>query len=149
MADHAALVTVRKAVELIQAQAGGFTCELERWHDIAPDECPLVSVEVGPDIAVSEFGTDAVNHIDSLLTLYTDIYVAAVRVDAMAQAFDVRTAIHKALLADPTLGLSAVHTVRYGGAEEVEREPAKATQCLMYRVVWQAHYRTSYADPTA
>lgn len=112
-------------------------------------ELPAVSVDFGDDPPLDDSGADNFAFLDSLLGIETTIYLKDDEEQKVRTALlNARTAIHKALMADRTLGLSFVIDTRYGGAERplVVADSEFVTGQLICR--WRVHYRMNITDPS-
>ncbi len=151
MADHRALRVVDEIRTLLLAQEtlAGNNVHIGRWLTIDEAEGSVMDIEIGSDDAVSEFGTDAVNHIDSVIRIYVDLYDYTHQDgrDLLGRLFQMRSEVHIALLADVTLGLSFVLSCRYMGTEDVETEDG-GRKLGALRSVWDIAYRMDFTDPT-
>jgi hypothetical protein len=113
-------------------------------------ELAAVSVDYGADEPVSDTGYANLANIDSNLELLTTIVVKEADEQAVLQALlDRRVAIHKALMADRSLGLTTfVIDTRPAGAAAPDLDvstdmPAGSLTCR-----WIVHYRMNLADPS-
>ncbi len=111
-------------------------------------EIPAQSVRMGEDVPLEEDGASNFSFIDSLLTVEIDLLVKEKDVEAtISKLMELRTAVHIALMADRSLGLTFVIDTRYGGAS------APATDVKDYIVGgltsrWHIHYRQNVGDPS-
>jgi hypothetical protein len=114
-------------------------------------ELPAVSITIGDDSALEEDGATNFAFLDSLLSLAFRIVVKVddgdEEEDAIGQLLDVRRAVHVALMADQTLGLTFVIDTRYGGADAPILDGISENMCGMMDCRWSVHYRMNYADP--
>ncbi len=153
MAEHRALRALKalRDIHLAAETIAGDRVEIGRWGRINPEDCPFISIEMGPDVAVDQFGTDALNHIDSVHRVWIDLYESTtLEAEALVERlFEMRAESHIAILADTQLGLPAfVISTRYQGAEEPDREQEGARKVTMLRTEWDVAYRMLYTDPT-
>ncbi len=153
MAEHRALQALKALRDILLAAetVAGDRVELGRWGRITDEDCPFISIEQGPDLAVDQFGTDALNHIDSVQRVWVDLYESTVlEGEALVEShFLMRAQSHIAILADTQLGLPAVVlSTRYQGSEAVDREQQGGRKVAMLRTEWDVAYRMLYTDPT-
>lgn len=111
-------------------------------------ELPAITVNIGTDDPVSDLGADNLRFIDSLLELRLTAYAqdtsqSAVLTDLMA----LRVGVHKALMADQTLGLGFVMSTRYGGADAPEVATEGAYLAGRLDMTFRVLYRMSVTDP--
>lgn len=111
-------------------------------------ELPAVTVNIGADDPVSDLGTDNLAFIDSILEVRCSAYAQDTSQAAvMADLLELRVGIHKALMADQSLGLSFVMATRYGGAEAPEIATEGAYLAGRLDCTFRVHYRMSVTDP--
>lgn len=111
-------------------------------------ELPAVTVTFEDDEPTSEFGTDNIAFIDSLLTVQVKTFAVgdseqSVKLSLMAQ----RRQVHVALMADPTLSLDFVMVPRYGGAAAPEIDASTEAVVGSLETTWRYLYRMNIADP--
>ena len=125
----------------------GSNVERGRVYDVDPANAPALSIYQGADEPV-EGDSQAWPVRDSLLTVYVDIHVKQTST-AETTLNQVRKELAIALMADLSLGLSFVHQIIEGAADDPERsgEAEKPTQTQ--RTTWQVHYRRSVTDPSS
>jgi hypothetical protein len=111
-------------------------------------ELDAMTINLGDDSPVSEFGTDNVAFIDSILSVPIVSYAKATTEYELRRALSrLRRQMHQALMADVTLGLSfMVHTM-YGGAKAVEIETDGDSPVGQQESLWRVHYRMNITDP--
>ena len=105
---------------------------------------PSISVLIGPDDVANKNSA----FINWELTVYTDITISSTDEDVDALAQNVRKEIHKALMADYTLGLDFVTEVDPIGQQEPKRSDDSDFYSSVTSVAWLVRYRTSVADPS-
>lgn len=151
---HRAEQIVDAIVAAIAAQANlGVNSEnvyAHRTLSLADDqgEMDAITVNIGDDEPMSEFGNDSINLIDSLLQLSVVGYVIAdTEPLCKTSLFNVRRRIHQALLADQTLGLTFVPGIRYGGAGAPQLDGSTKQIVGSLESRWFVHYRMNVTDP--
>jgi hypothetical protein len=111
-------------------------------------EMPAQCVRLGEDKPLDDDGASNFSFIDSLLFVEIDLYAKEIDIEAtITKLMQLRTAIHIALMADRSLGLSFVIDTRYGGAEAPEAEQ-KDYVVGRLTTSWQVHYRQNIGDPS-
>ena len=105
---------------------------------------PSISVLIGSDDVANKNSA----FINWELTVYTDIFIASKDEDVDALTQGVRKEIHKALLADYTLGLDFVTEVDPLGQQDPKHSDDSDVYTSFTRVAWLVRYRTSVADPS-
>lgn len=150
MTDHRALQCFKAArTALIAANTrAADNVEIGRSADLTEDEPDAIDIRFGPDAPVNEFGTDRLDVIDSIQRMYVDLYTRSIEHEerVVDQIYELRSQTHAALLADPTLGLAFVISIRYQGTEDFEPLNAGDRVGAM-RTVWDIAYRMDYANP--
>lgn len=158
MAEHRALQVLR-AVKgaLVDATRAGSNVAIGRQSPIELTDHDAIDILAGPDIPVTEFGTDNNATIDSVLRVYVDLHTRAIEADperVLVQLHELRAESHVALLADISsaglgkLGLAFVVSCRYAGTEPLLTE-AGGDRLGALRTIWDVAYRMSYTDPTS
>lgn len=107
-------------------------------------EFPAVSVLVGDDTPATRNNA----FIDWELTVYVDIFIRDKSVDVDALMLGVRKDLHKAIMADPTQGLSFVTDTMPLGQQEPDRSSEGDQYSSATRTSWQVSYRSSVSDPS-
>jgi hypothetical protein len=150
MADHHAWQVVKRVRDLLLAAntAAGQRVYLGAVSAVDPTVGPAIDVNVGGDSAVSPFGVDNTQFVDSVQRVYVDLFASSAEAGekALDQIYLLRTQVHRALLADYTLGLTFVASVRYQGVEEL-RDINGGLIVGVQRNVWDVGYRMDYSDP--
>lgn len=108
------------------------------------DELPAIGVMLGDDTRQNRNSA----FIDWQLTVFTDILVGGTDADVDAIMLATRLNIHKAIMADTTLGLPYVIDVNPIGQQEPERSNEGDRYTSATRVSWQVTYRSSLTDPS-
>jgi len=149
MAEHRALQVLRAIQSVLVAAntRAGANVEIGRTSNI--DDGDAIDLNVGPDSAVSPYGTDVIGFIDSVQTVYVDLHTRSIehQEDVMRQMYQLRAQSHVALLADPKLGLpGVVGSIRYQGADVLDREIA-GDRIGSMRTTWDVAYRMEYDNP--
>lgn len=146
---HRALQGIDALVSLLVANG--------RWSDrvykmrprpLAEDELESVFVMPGEDIPNAPAGSWNMAVIDSQQV----VKVTAVRTggqddELLSALYDDRAAIHVALMADITAGLSFVTEVRYLGAGEPVLDGEASRLVGVYETRWALLYRMNFTDP--
>lgn len=130
----------------------GYTGEVykHRAQSLAHEqaELPATSVDFGEDSSVEDDGASNLSFLDSLLTVETTIFVSeAEESDARTKLLDMRRSIHRALMADRSLGLVFVIDTRYGGADAPEINAETESMIGRLACRWAVHYRMNITDP--
>lgn len=108
------------------------------------DELPLVSVDFGDDTPAA----DNTQFIDSVLTVPTTaVAVGPEERDVKLKLLELRREVHRAIMADPTLGLAFVVYTNYGGAAEPVYETDGELLVGELTSNWFVHYRMNVLDP--
>lgn len=105
---------------------------------------PLVVIRMGDDDPVSR----GAQHIDSDLSVHTDIYVSTTSDDLDSLTLAVRLAIHKALMADITQGLGFVIDTQPQGQSEPDYSGEGEDYAGGTRLSWKITYRSNLQDPS-
>jgi hypothetical protein len=115
----------------------------------ASDEMPCVTVNYGADQPLDPLGALNLSFLDSLIEVSTVGFVGADdEPSAMSALMDMRTAIHVALLADPTQGLGFIINTRYAGATEPALDSSTQRILASLKSSWFVHYRMNVSDPS-
>lgn len=112
-------------------------------------ELPAISIDFGEDSPLDDDGASNLAFLDSLVSVMATIYTrGSEEIEVRRALMAARTAMHIAIMADRTLGLSFVVDTRYGGADEPEINAE--TEYLAGRLVcrWAVHYRMNITDPS-
>lgn len=126
----------------------GDNVALGRVTNLVEDDLPAIDINIAEDSPTSETGADSLGFIDSLLRVYVDVHVSTVldpRV-ALHAAYQLRSEIHVALMANDKLGFSWVHAVRPMGAEDYTPDLGSVRVGSM-RTLFDIWYRTAYLSP--
>lgn len=109
------------------------------------DQLPAHSVDFGEDQrAESKF----IGTIDSVLTVITTVVATAADEQALRTLLlDLRREQHRAVMADPKLGLAFVVNTLYGGAEAPEILTDGEELVGVLASSWLVHYRMNPQDP--
>lgn len=112
------------------------------------DELPAISVDFGEDAPFNADGAAGFDFIQSVLTVNLTIIVAGTdEHDVRADLLSFRSEVHRAMTAQPRLGLAGVLSVNYGGAEAPE-VLFEGDVCLGALVcVWGILYETAAQNP--
>ena len=141
---HKAIVVRDKVASLLEPlETSGTVREITKGARHANDY-PSISVLIGPDDVADKNSA----FINWELTVYTDIFIASKDEDVDALTQGVRKEIHKALLADYTLGLDFVTEVDPLGQQDPKHSDDSDVYTSVTRVAWLVRYRTSVADPS-
>jgi hypothetical protein len=115
----------------------------------ASDEVPCASVNYGADQPLDPLGASNLSFLDSLIEVPIVSFVGADdEPGAMSALMDMRAAIHVALLADQTQGLSFIINTRYGGATEPALDSSTQRILASLKSSWFVHYRMNLLDPS-
>lgn len=138
-------IVIRNAIisSLEPLEISGTVREITRGARNA-NNYPSISVLIGSDDVANKNSA----FINWELTVYTDIFIASKDEDVDALAQGVRKEIHKALLADYTLGLDFVTEVDPLGQQDPKHSDDSDVYTSVTRVAWLVRYRTSVADPS-
>lgn len=113
-------------------------------------ELPAVSVAIGQDQPLAEYGVTNVAFVDSLLELVVTVACEAdTESAAITELFRLRSEVHRTMMAgqrDFSLTTIVIDT-RYGGAAApvINTEGGRLAASLDTR--WLVHYRTNISDP--
>lgn len=107
-------------------------------------EYPSISVSLGPDDRLTKSSA----FIDWDLNIYVDVYIASTDADVDTPTQQIRTEVHKALMADTTLGLGFVVEVEPLGQQEPQHSDASDLYTSVTRLPWSVRYRSNVADPS-
>lgn len=112
------------------------------------NELDAISVDMGDDESVSEFGVDNLSFIDSLLSVPIMMRAKHANEETLRrQLMQLRRQIHQAIMADQSLGLSFVIGARYAGAAAIEIDMAGDSPIGTLECLWRIHYRMRVTDP--
>ncbi len=141
---HKAIVVRDRVVSLLEPlETSGNVREITKGARNA-NNYPSISVLIGSDDVANKNSA----FINWELTVYTDIFIASKDEDVDALTQGVRKEIHKALLADYTLGLDFVTEVDPLGQQDPKHSDDSDVYTSVTRVAWVVRYRTSVADPS-
>lgn len=141
---HKSIVIRDKVASLLEPlETSGIVREITKGARNA-NNYPSISVLIGSDDVANKNSA----FINWELTVYTDIFIASKDEDVDALTQGVRKEIHKALLADYTLGLDFVTEVDPLGQQEPKHSDDSDVYTSVTRVAWLVRYRTSVADPS-
>ena len=108
------------------------------------DELPAVSVDIGPEEGVSQ----NTQYIDSRMRMaITAVVAAPSEPDARRSLLSLRREVHRALMADETLGLSFVVSTTFGRMEDVQTETDGESIVFSQSAIWLIYYRMNVLDP--
>jgi hypothetical protein len=154
MAEHRALQVLRAVKSaLVDATRAKSNVEIGRQTNV--DENDAIDIIAGPDLPVTEFGTDNNLTIDSILRVYVDLHTRSVETNpekVLEALFEMRAQSHVALLADISsaglgkVGLAFVVGMRYAGTDQLLTEQG-GDRIGAVRTVWDCAYRMAYSDP--
>lgn len=149
-AQDFAITIGEKIVELIQAlpEMESGKVHFSRAYEIQEDELPCISVEIGADTPTDPSGVQSSNFEDSEQMIFVDLYDHQVDAEAMKRIALARALVHKAIMADFTLGLAFVVQARYGGASEPASDAESGLPGWTMRVAFPVHYRFNDDDRT-
>lgn len=109
-------------------------------------DLPAYNIVYGPDEPLGELGPDNMAFIDWAMVVFIDCYERSSAVDVDNLFQDMRRNIHRAIMADVTLGLAFVITTIPQGAEEPLVDDSGEKKNMIYRTNWIFRLRTSIAD---
>ncbi len=141
------LTAVRDAISA-RVAASGVNVYTHRRLSLDPeqDETPAISVDYGEDRRAD---AQTLGMIASLLSVEVTAIVAdAEERDVRSRMLELRAEIHRAVMADPQLGLREfVVSTYYGGASapEVDTDGEQIIGAL--QSTWVVHYRMDLTDP--
>ena len=117
------------------------------YHDEA---LPAINVILGADRPVTETGPDNMSFQDWMLTLYADCVIkqALSTGDVDTELNSLRLGVHKAVMANYTLGLNFVINAYPSEVAEPERKGEGEEQVAVMRTAFTFHYRASITDPS-
>lgn len=147
---HRAAQVVDAIAALVRArvEASGVHVYTHRRLSLDPeqDELPGISIDYGEDRRSDS--NSVLGLISSVLTVEcTAVVVAPLEAEVRAQLLELRAEIHRAVMANPRLGLpDFVSTTFYGGAEK----PGFAVGAQIAGELtssWLVHYEMSLTDP--
>lgn len=120
-----------------------------RIYAIEDDEHPALSVYMGPDDPIGEYGPTNVTYIDSDLSVRITAHVKtnSQQVDTLLN--QIRSEVHQALMADVTLGLSYVYMTIPLGADEPDLGGDGEQPTATMDMNWIIRYRSSITNPEA
>jgi hypothetical protein len=150
MSVHRAEQIVDAVAALVQAkvEASGVKVFTHRRLSLAADqdELPAISVDFGPDERAS---TVIIGRIGSVLTVpITSIVQMPAEPEVKTELMRLRREAHRAVMADPKLGLSTfVLDTTYGGAEDPEIEVDTENVIGALTSNWLIYYMMNVADP--
>jgi len=136
------IVTLIRALPEIDAAKVHFA----RAYQIQPDEMPYISVEMGPDRPADPDGQASSAFTDSLLQVEIDIYHQGTGESALRNVQKRQALVHKAVMADCTLGLPFVVQAIYGGASGPLADPDQGLQGYVKQAIFVIHYRFNVDD---
>lgn len=111
-------------------------------------ELDAITVNIGDDDPVSEFGTDNLAYIDSVLEVSIVAYCkAGEETDVRRALTALRRQIHIALMTNDTLSLLFVIATRYGGASAPEINTDGESPAGKQESRWRVLYRMNITDP--
>lgn len=130
------------------ATPAGDNVYLARLADLELEDLPALDILPASDSPVSELGADNNHYIDSVLRVFVDIhdYSKESNRALLDQIFELRSACHAAILADPGLGLSFGAVARYQGTEELAFQIGDV-RLASYRTVFDVWYRMGFSSP--
>lgn len=120
-----------------------------RTFSLAEDqgELPAVCVNFGDDNPADDYRS--LEDVASALEVITTSYVLADEEPDLKRALlDLRKEIHKAIVADSTLGLSFVLSIAYGGAAKPETDSFGERLAGSQDSRWIVTYSMNPADPS-
>jgi hypothetical protein len=120
-----------------------------RTFSLAEDqgEIPAVCVNFGDDNPADDYQT--LDDVASALEVFTTSYLLADEEPELKRSLlDVRKEIHKAIVADSTLGLSFVLSIAYGGAAAPERDATGERLAGSQVSRWIVTYSMNPNDPS-
>jgi hypothetical protein len=146
-----------EAMQAVIAAFSGLAINAENVHvhrtlTLGEDsnELDAITVNMGDDDPVSEFGTDNFSVIDSILTVPVVAYCKGTDEINTRRALTVlRRQVHQALMADATLALSFVIATRYAGATAPEIDTSGDSCAAKQESRWRVQYRMNITDPGA
>ncbi len=128
------------------ARAHGWRAFAHRRISLMADQgqLPAWSIDMGPEQPVRQ----NTQFIDSqMLMPVSAIVVASDEQVARGLLLEMRRESHKALMADPALGLEFVVSTTFGGVGDVEHSVDNGEVTLVQATTWVVYYRMNIADP--
>ncbi len=124
------------------------TIDRARAYSYHDESLPALNVVLGPDKPVTDKGPDNLEFQDWELTVFVDIVVktSAVPIDTLLNSL--RLAVHKAIMANYTLGLPFVFNGYPGEAAEPEIKGDGELPVAVLRTAFVFNYRASITDPS-
>lgn len=149
---------MHRALSIVQAIATAHVSDTVRARvfengiislDDETQELPAIDVSLASDSPVSEFGTDNLAYIDSLLDVKVTMYAkASSKQDLLIELMRLRSASHQVVMAgDRAHGLSYVIDTRYGGAAEPEVNTDGSMVTGILETAYTVHYRMAVSTP--
>jgi hypothetical protein len=143
-----------RAEQIIQAAAAAIASQTDVGAAVLPhrtlslsqddQELPAICVRQGPDEPLQQ----NLAVIDSELTLKLSVYASAsTEPELMAELSRLRAVVHRALLGDPTLGLTFVLGATYGGADRPEIDGGASRLAGQQDSTFAVQYRMNFTDP--
>lgn len=131
----------------IVANGSVLRASVYQYHD---EVLPAINVIMGADRPVTETGPDNFTFQDWMLTVYADVVIkqtlATGNVDTELNSL--RLGVHKAVMANYTLGLSFVINGYPSEVMEPERKGEGEEQVAVMRTAFTFHYRATITDPS-
>lgn len=119
------------------------TVHRSRVETLADTELPAYNIEIGADTPLNPLGPDNVAFIDWAQSIFIDLYAKSTAVAIDNIFLDMRSFVHRALMADVTQGLSFILTTIPGGADEPVLDASGEQKTITYRTVWEFRLRTN------
>jgi hypothetical protein len=148
---HRALEVLNAAAAVVQAQTDlGAAVFPHRILTLSEkdQELPAVCPRIGADDPLTDRGVANLSFIDSQITITFGLYArASSEPELMAELMRLRAVVHRALMADQTLGLPFVMGVLYLGAAEPELDAAGSLIAGRVDASFAVEYRMNLTDP--
>ena len=109
---------------------------------LADTELPAYNIEIGADVPINPLGPDNVAFIDWSNQIFIDLYAKSTAANIDNIFLDMRSYVHRALMADYTQGLSFIMTTIPAGADEPVLDNSGEQKTITYRTAWEFRLRT-------
>lgn len=116
--------------------------------DVADGELPAILVHMAEDTPLEHRKLANSKYLDSAVTIVTRAIVREDTTTLDNALLALRTAIHQALMATPTLGLGFVIYTWPTGAQNPDITAEGDFETGELPIVWIVQYRTNLTDPT-
>lgn len=114
-----------------------------RVEALADTELPAYNIEIGADVPINPLGPDNVAFIDWSQQIFVDLYAKSTAANVDNIFLDMRSYVHRALMADVTQGLAFILTTIPAGADEPVLDNSGEQKTITYRTAWEFRLRTN------